>query len=45
MILSHVFSMMNHYFEKKEIRNFRIEDIKLQIVGEFTDKRKSEKRV
>ncbi|MDX9772811.1 MAG: transcriptional repressor [Bacteroidales bacterium] len=37
--------MINHYFEKKEIRNFRIEDIKLQIVGEFTDKRKSEKKV
>ncbi len=29
--------IINEYFEKKEIPNFRIEDIKLQIVGSFMD--------
>jgi Fur family peroxide stress response transcriptional regulator len=30
--------IINRYFIKKKIPNFRIEDIKLQIVGRFTDK-------
>jgi Fur family peroxide stress response transcriptional regulator len=30
--------IINRYFKKKKIPNFRIEDIKLQIVGRFTDK-------
>lgn len=30
--------IINRYFKKKDIPNFRIEDIKLQIVGRFTDK-------
>jgi len=32
--------LINRYFEKKKIPNFRIEDIKLQIVGRFTNNRK-----
>ena len=27
--------MIDNYFRKKEIKNFRIEDIKLQIIGNF----------
>jgi len=34
---SELTEVLNQYFEKKEIPNFRIEDIRLQIVGRFTD--------
>ncbi len=34
-------AMLNDYFRKKSIPDFIIEDIKLQIVGRFTDKRES----
>ena len=34
---SELTEIINEYFEKKEIPNFRIEDIKLQIVGRFID--------
>jgi Fur family peroxide stress response transcriptional regulator len=30
--------IINRYFKKKNIPNFRIDDIKLQIMGRFTDK-------
>ncbi len=33
--------MIYNYFEKKQIPDFRIEDVKLQIVGRYTDNRKS----
>jgi Fur family peroxide stress response transcriptional regulator len=29
--------ILSHHFEKKEIPGFKIEDIKLQIIGKFTD--------
>jgi len=38
---SELTEMLHNYFEKKQIPNFRIEDIRLQIMGEFTDKRES----
>lgn len=34
-------TMINNYFEKKGIPDFQIEDIKLQIVGKYTDNRES----
>jgi hypothetical protein len=33
--------MIYDYFERKSIPGFKIEDIKLQIVGKYTDKRES----
>lgn len=36
--------IISQYFEKKEIPNFRIEDIKLQIVGRFIDIKKPTKK-
>jgi Fur family peroxide stress response transcriptional regulator len=36
--------IINRHFKKKAIPNFRIEDIKLQIVGKFTDTTKQGKR-
>lgn len=33
--------MIYNYFEKKQIPDFMIEDVKLQIVGRYTDNRKS----
>ena len=33
--------MIEQYFEKHEIPNFKIEDIKLQIIGEFLTGRKT----
>jgi len=38
---SELTEMIYNYFEKKQIPDFRIEDIKLQIVGRYTDNRKS----
>lgn len=35
--------IINRYFKKKVIPNFRIEDIKLQIMGRFTGKNKRDK--
>lgn len=35
--------IINRYFKKKSIPNFRIEDIKLQIMGKFTGKNKRAK--
>ena len=32
--------LISLYFEKKKIKGFRISEIKLQIIGAFTDKRK-----
>lgn len=36
--------IINKHFKKKVIPNFRIEDIKLQIVGKFTGKNKRDKK-
>ncbi len=33
--------VITKYFEKKSIPNFEIEDIKLQIIGKFSDRKKS----
>jgi Fur family peroxide stress response transcriptional regulator len=33
-------SVIKKYFQKKEIPNFQINDIKLQIIGRFSDKKK-----
>ena len=34
-------NMINSYFEKREIPNFKIKDIKLQIIGKFLDKKRN----
>ncbi len=31
--------LISEYFEKNNIRNFKIQDVKLQITGKFTDKK------
>ena len=31
--------LINNYFEKNNIKNFKIQDVKLQITGKFTDKK------
>jgi len=36
---SELTGIISHYFEKKQIPDFQIKDIKLQIVGKFTDRR------
>jgi Fur family peroxide stress response transcriptional regulator len=38
---SELTEMLRRYFEKKQIPDFQIEDIRLQIMGKFTDKRES----
>ncbi len=38
---SELTKMIYDYFDKKSIPGFKIEDIKLQIMGKFTDKRES----
>jgi Fur family peroxide stress response transcriptional regulator len=38
---SELTEMLHNYFGKKQIPNFRIEDIRLHIMGKFTDKRES----
>jgi hypothetical protein len=36
--------MLHDYFETNRIPDFRIEDIKLQIVGNYTDNRKNTRK-
>jgi Fur family transcriptional regulator, peroxide stress response regulator len=33
-------SLIENYFKKKKIANFMVEDVKLQIIGKFTGKKK-----
>lgn len=38
---SELTEMLYSYFEKKQIPDFKIEDIRLQIMGQFTDRKES----
>lgn len=38
---SELTELIHEYFERKQIPNFTIEDVKLQIVGKYTDRRDS----